>query len=126
MVMWWVMFHEIIPNVLVSCFPIKQKSFLFYPVIHPIKLQGHCLRDFFLTVAVTMPLAAELYVFIGVGGWVKTTSWSVICRGTNVCPLWNSLTAYASTKDATTCFRILHSVWIEPFAGGRRFGDFSG
>ena len=80
---------------------------------------------FCLTVAVTMPLAAELSVFIGVGGWVKPSSWSVILRGTTVCPLWNSPPTSASAADATTCLRILHSVWIGPFAGGRRFGDFS-
>ena len=28
-------------------------------------------------------------------------------------------------KDATTCFRILHSVWIGPFTGSGRFGTFS-
>ena len=55
-----------------------------------------------LTVAVTMPSAAELYVFIGVGGWVKPSSWSVILRGTAVCPLWSSPPTYASAADATT------------------------
>ena len=44
---------------------------------------------FCLTVVVTMPSAAELSVFIGVGGWVKLSSWSVILRGTAVFPLWN-------------------------------------
>ena len=39
---------------------------------------------FGLTVAVTMPSAAELSVFIGVGGWVKSSSWSVILKGTAV------------------------------------------
>ena len=73
-----------------------------------------------------MPSAAELSVFIGVGGWLKPSSWSVILRGTVVCPLWNSPPTSASAADATTCLRILHSVWIGPFAGGGRFGDFSG
>ena len=81
---------------------------------------------FFLTVAVTMPLAAESSVFIGVGGWVKPSSWSVILRGTAACPLWNSPPTSALDADATTCLRILHSVWIGPFAGGERFGDFFG
>ena len=45
---------------------------------------------FCLTVAVTMPSATELSVFIGVGGWVKLSSWSVILRGIDVYPLWNS------------------------------------
>ena len=81
---------------------------------------------FCLTVAVTIPLAAELSVFIGVGGWVKLSSWSVIHRGADVCPLWNSPPTSASATDATTCLRILYSVWIGTFAGGGRFGDLSG
>ena len=79
---------------------------------------------FCLTVAVVMPLAAELSVFVGVGGWVKPSSWSVILRGTDVCSLWNSPSTYYSVADATTCLRILYSVWIGPFSGGGRFGDF--
>ena len=71
-----------------------------------------------------MPSAAELSIFIGGGGWVKPSSWSVILMGTNVCPLWNSPTTSDSTADATTCLSILHSVWIGSFAGGGRFGDF--
>ena len=73
-----------------------------------------------------MPLAAELSVFIGVGGWVKPSSWSVILRCTAVCSLWNSPLTYALAVDATICLRILNSVWIGPFAGGGRFGDFFG
>ena len=73
-----------------------------------------------------MPSAAELSVFIGVGGWVKSSSWSVIIMGTAVCPLWNSPLTSAFSADATTCLMILHSVWIGPFAGGRRFGYFFG
>ena len=65
-----------------------------------------------------MPSAAELSVFIGVGGWVKQSSWSVIFRGTDVFPLWNSPLTSALAADATTCLKILHSVWIGPFAGG--------
>ena len=84
------------------------------------------LNLFCLTVAVMMPSAAELYVFIGVGGWVKPSSWSLILRGAAVCPLWNSPPTSASAADATTCLRILNSVWIGPFAGGGRFGDFFG
>ena len=83
------------------------------------------LNLFCLTVAVTMPSAAELSVFIGVGGWLKPSSWSVILRGTNICPLWNSPPVYALAVEATTYLRILHFVWIGPFAGGRWFGDFS-
>ena len=83
------------------------------------------LELFCLTVAVTMPSAAELSVFIGVGGLVKPSSWSVIIRGTNICPLWNIPPTSASAADATTCLRIMHSVWIGPFSGGGRFGDFS-
>ena len=78
---------------------------------------------FCLTVAVATPLAAELSVFIGVGGWVKPRSRSVICRGTAICPLWNSPPTSDSAADATTCLRILHSVWIGPFADGGSFGD---
>ena len=79
---------------------------------------------FCLTVAVTIPSAAELSVFIGVGGWVKPSLWSVILRGNAVRPLCNSTPTSDSAADATTCLRILHSVWIGPFAGGGRFGDF--
>ena len=79
---------------------------------------------FCITVAVTMPSAVELSIFIGVGGWVKPSSWSVILRRNNFCPLWNIPPTSASAADATTCLRILHSVWIGPFAGGGRFGDF--
>ena len=74
----------------------------------------------------TIPLAVELSVFIGVGGWVKPSSWSVILRGTAVCPLCNSPPISDSAADATTCLKILHSVWVGPFYGGRRFGDFLG
>ena len=81
---------------------------------------------FCLTLVVTMPSAAELSVFIGVVSWVKPSSWSVILSGTAVCLLWNSPPTYALALDATTCLRILHSAWIGPFAGGRRFGNFSG
>ena len=81
---------------------------------------------FCVTVAVEMPLAAELSVFIGVGGWVKPSLWSVVIRSTAVCPLWNIPPTSPSAADATTCLMILHSVWIGPFAGGGRFGDFSG
>ena len=81
---------------------------------------------FCLNVAVTMPLAAELSDFIGVGGWVKPISWSAILRGTAVCPFCNSPPTSASAADATTFLRILHSVWIGTFAGGGRFGDFFG
>ena len=79
---------------------------------------------FCLTVALTMPSAAELSVFIGFGGWFKPSSWSVIIRGTAVDPLWKSPPTSALAADATTCLSILHSVWIGPFSGGRRFGDF--
>ena len=71
-----------------------------------------------------MPLSAELSVLIGVGGWVKPSSWSLIHIGAAVCLLWNSPPSSALAVDATTCLRILISVWIGPFAGGRRFGDF--
>ena len=81
---------------------------------------------FCLTVAGTMPLAAELSVFIGVGGWVKPSLWSVMERSTYVYPLWNSPPNSALVADATTCFRILHSMWIGPFSGGGRFGEFFG
>ena len=67
------------------------------------------LELFCLTVSVTMPSSAEFSVFIGVGGWVKPSSWSVILRGTAVCPLWNSPPYSALAADTTTCLRILHS-----------------
>ena len=77
------------------------------------------LEFFCLTVAVMMSSAAELSIFIGVGG-----SWSVMRRGTDVFPLWKSALTSASAADATMCFRVLHSMWIGLFAGGGRFGDF--
>ena len=46
MVMWWVMFREVIPHVLTSWFPIKKDVFLFYPVLHPIESHVHCLVTF--------------------------------------------------------------------------------
>ena len=85
------------------------------------------LELFCRTVAVTMPLAAELSILIGVSGRVKPSSWSVvICRGTAVLQLWNSPPTSDLAADSTICLRILHYVCIGPFAGGRRFGDFSG
>ena len=84
------------------------------------------LEIFYLAVAVTMPLAAELSVFVGVGSWVKPILWGVICMRTAVCPFWNNTPTSSSAADATTCLRILHSVWIGPFSGGWRFGFFSG
>ena len=81
---------------------------------------------FCLTVVVTMPSSAELSAFIGVGGWVKSSSWSVIVRGTDAFPLWNSPPTSALAADATTFLRILHSVWNGPFSGGGRFGYFLG
>ena len=74
----------------------------------------------------TMNSAAELSVFIGFGGPVKPSSWSVIRRGTAVYPLWNSPLTSDSAADATTCLRILHSMWIGPFSGGGRFEAFFG
>ena len=65
---------------------------------------------FCLTVVVTMPSDAELSILIWVGGWVKPRSWSVICRGIAVCPLWNSPPTSASAAEAKTCLRSLHSV----------------
>ena len=79
---------------------------------------------FCITVAVTMPSAAELSVFIGVGGWVKPSPWIVILRGAAVCPLWNSPPTSASAVDATTCLRIMHSMWIGTFAGDGRLEIF--
>ena len=73
-----------------------------------------------------MPSAVELSVFIGVGGWVKPITWSVILMSTAVCPLWNNPLTSASDADATTYLRILHSMWIGPFSGGGRFGEFFG
>ena len=68
---------------------------------------------------------AELSVLIGVYTWGKPSSWRVMRRGESVYPLWNSPLTSASAADATMCFRILHSVWIGPFAGGGGFGDFA-
>ena len=84
------------------------------------------LELFRLTVAVMNILVVELSILIGVDGWVKPSSWSVILRGTAVCPLWNNTMSSALAADATTCLGILHSVWIGTFSGGGRFGDFFG
>ena len=81
---------------------------------------------FCLTVALTMPSAAELSILIRVGGWLKFSSWSVVCRVADLCPLWNSPLTSDLAADATTCLRILHSVWIGSFAGGGKFGYFFG
>ena len=77
-----------------------------------------------ITVAVTMPLDAELSILIEVGGWGKPSSWSVMRRGTAVFPLWNSPPNYALAADAITCLRILYSVWIGPFSGSGMFWSF--
>ena len=45
MVMWWVMFCEIIPHILASWFPINKKIFLFYPVLHPMKIRFYWMKD---------------------------------------------------------------------------------
>ena len=126
MMMWWVMICGVIPQAFTSWFTINKEVFLFYPVFHPIKLHIHCLGTFYLTAVVTMPSDAELSVLIGVDGWRKASSWSVIHRGTVVCPLWNSPPTFDLDADATKCFRILHLVFIGPFSGGRRFRLFSG
>ena len=46
MVMWWVIFREIVPHVLDFWFPINKKVFLFYPVLHSIKSHVHCRGPF--------------------------------------------------------------------------------
>ena len=89
MVMWWVMFREIISHFLASCFPINEKVFLFHPFLYPKNCMSVALDLFCLIIAVTMPSAVELSVFIRVGGWVKPSSWSEICSGTAVFPLCN-------------------------------------
>ena len=71
-----------------------------------------------------MPLDAELSVLIGVVGWVKPSSRSVMHMGTTVYTFWNSTPTYSLARDATTCFRILHFLLIWPFSGGRRFVAF--
>ena len=70
--------------------------------------------------------AAELSVLIVIGGWGKPFSWSVLWRGTSVFLLWNSPQTSASAADTTTCFMILHSVWIGPLSSEGRLGDFYG
>ena len=83
------------------------------------------LEIFCLTVAVTMPSSTEFSVLIRFVCSRKPSSWSVMRRGTDVFPLYNIPLTYASAADATTCFRILHYVWIGPFSGGGRFGGFA-
>ena len=46
MLMWWLMFRELIPHVLTSWFPVYEEILLFYPVLHPIKLYFHFLGTF--------------------------------------------------------------------------------
>ena len=120
------MFCEIIPHFLTSWFPVNVKVFLFYPVLHPIKLNVHCLGPFLSNRSGDDALGRRVVCFYWGGGWVKSSSWSVIIRGTTVYPLWNSPPTSASSADATTCLRILYSVWIRPFSGGGRFRDFFG
>ena len=75
---------------------------------------------------VKIPLDAELSVLVVVGGWGKPSSRSIICRGTDFCPVINSPTTSALAADITTWFRILHSVCIGTFDAGTRFGAFLG
>ena len=85
MVMWWVMFCEVIPPCFDFLVSNKQISlFLFHPVLRAIKMHVHCLGTFCLTVAVTIPSDAELSVLIGVGVWGGPISWSVVWSGTDV------------------------------------------
>ena len=123
MVIWWVMFCEIIPHILASWFPINEKV-LFLPCPSSNKIACTLPWTFLSNYSGDNTFGYGVVCFIGVDGWVKPSSWSVILRGTDVCPLWNSPTTSASAADATTCLRILHSVWIGPFYGGGRFGDF--
>ena len=118
------MFREIIPHVLASLFTINEKVFLFYPVLHPIKLHVHCLGPFLSNCSSEDAFGCRVFFKIGVGGWVKPSSWSVISRGNDVFPLWNTPTTFSLAANATTCLRIMHFVWIWPFAGGGRFGYF--
>ena len=85
----------------------------------------HCLGLFF-NCSGDDAFGRGVVYFFGVGGWVKPNSWSVIIRGTTVSPLCNSPPTSALAAYATTFVRILHYVWIGPFAGGGRFGYFFG
>ena len=67
-----------------------------------------------------------MYVLIHVGGRGKLSSWSAMQRAAVVGPLGNIPPTSALAADATICFRILHYMWIGPFASGGSFGDFSG
>ena len=82
--MWWVVFCEVIPHILTVWFPVDEEIVLFYPVLHAIKLHINCLGIFCLTVAVMIPLAVELYVLVGVGGWGKPILLRLMHRGTAV------------------------------------------
>ena len=79
-----------------------------------------------MTVLVMIPSSAELSVLVGVGDWGKTISLRVIQRGTAVCPLWKPLPTSTLSEEATTCFNVLHCVWISLFDGGGSFGAFVG
>ena len=126
MVMWWVMFYEIIPHVLISYSSINEKVFLFYPVLDPIKSHVRCLGPFLYKFSVDNVYGRGVVCFYW-GWWLgKPSSWSIILRGTAFSPLWNSPPTSDSAADATTLLRVLHYVWLGPFACGRRFEDFSG
>ena len=125
MMIWWVIFCEVIPNVLFYWFPVY-KEILFHPLLCPIKYHIHCLRLFRLVVVVKLPSESELYNLIGIGGWLKPSSLRVMRRGKAVFPLCKSLPTSALEVKATKCLSILHSVWIGTFAGGRGCGYFVG
>ena len=108
----WVMFCEIFPHVLTYRFPINEKSIFFNPVLNPIKLHFHCLVPFLSNFSSDDAFGRVVVCFYWVLWLGKPISWCVTLRGTIVCPLWNSPLTYALAADATTCLRILHSVWI--------------
>ena len=89
MVMWWVMFRELIPHVLAYLFPINKISFCLTLFFIQQNYMSIALELFCLTVVVTIPSSVELSILIWVGGWVKPISWSVMRIDITIWPFWN-------------------------------------
>ena len=75
---------------------------------------------------VNIPSAANLSVFIGIDGWGKLSYLRVLWRVKAVLPLWIIYLTSDLATEATTCLRILNSLWIGPLSRGGRFGYFVG
>ena len=63
---------------------------------------------------------------VGVGGRVKPSSLRLMWRVIDVFPVCKSPSTSDLAEEATTSLSILRYVWIGPFTGCGRFGDFVG